>query len=140
MPAAMTGIPPEDLEAVWPHVAGLLADVCTRSRGKESLVELRAALGAGAKQLWSWWTPAGTVQALAVTEIVPYPGVRICRVCVATGERREEWLLNGLTAIEAWALEQGCERIEPVCRLGWERELKALGYRAHHTIMSKELS
>ena len=76
----MTGVLPEELEAVWPLVAGLLAEVCTRSRGKESLVELRAALGAGHKQLWVWCADAG-VQALAVTDIAVYPAARICRIC-----------------------------------------------------------
>src|SRR5215470_6330557 len=87
MPAAMTGVLPEELEMVWPLVAGLLAAVCTRSRGKESLVELRAALGAGSRQLWVWCSADAGVQALAVTDIAVYPAARICRISICTGDR-----------------------------------------------------
>ena len=66
MPAAMTGVLPEELEAVWPLVAGL-------------------------------------------------------------------------AAIEAWAREQGCDAVEPFCRPGWKRELRALGYRERHVLMRKAL-
>jgi hypothetical protein len=140
MPPAMTGILPEQIDAVWPLVAPSLAAVCTRSRGKDSLAELLAAFGAGRKQLWIWWPSAAGLEALAVTEIVDYPAIKICRVCIATGAARHAWLAPGLAVIEAWAREQGCDAVEPVARLGWKRDLKALGYRAHHVIMSKELS
>jgi hypothetical protein len=141
MPAVMTGVLPEQLEAVWPHVATLLAEVCTRSRGKESLVELRAALGGGIKQLWTWWEPdgKGTVRALAVTDVAVYPGTRICRISICVGAGRRAWLSDGLAAIEAWAREQGCDAVEPFCRPGWKRELQALGYRERHVLMRKEL-
>ena len=138
MPAAMTGVPSGDLEAAWPLVVPLLERVVRRSRGKESLVELRAALGAGAKQLWVWCSDAG-VQALAVTDIAVYPAARICRISICTGEARREWLTPGLAAIEAWAREQGCDAIEPFCRPGWKRELQALGYRERHVLMRKVL-
>ena len=139
MPPAMTGVLLGQLDAAWPLVAGWLEGVVARSRGKESLVELRAALVAGRKQLWIWVPGPAGVQALAVTEIVNYPATRICRVCIATGERRDQWLAPGVAVIEAWAKEQGCDAVEPVARLGWEPELKRLGYRAHHVILSKEL-
>ena len=139
LPPAMTGVLPDQVDAAWPLVAGWLEGVVARSRGKESLVELRAAFAAGRKQLWVWIPSAAGVQALAVTEIVNYPAARICRVCIATGERRDQWLAPGLAVIEAWAKAQGCDAVEPVARLGWERELKQLGYRAHHMILAKEL-
>jgi hypothetical protein len=137
----MTGVPPEDLEAVWPMVAGLLVEVCTRSRGKESLVELRAALGAGAKQLWAWFRDGGQgpVQALAVTDVAIYPGTKICRISICVGDARREWLAAGLAAIEAWARLQGCDAVEPFCRPGWKRELQDLGYRERHVLMRKAL-
>jgi len=146
LPPAMTGVLPDQVDAAWPLVAGWLEGVVARSRGKESLAELRAAFVAGRKQLWIWVPPASAgaglaagVQALAVTEIVNYPAAKICRVCIATGERRGQWLAPGLAVIEAWAKAQGCDAVEPVARLGWERELKQLGYRAHHMILAKEL-
>jgi len=138
LPAAMTGVLSGDLEATWPLVVPLLEPVVLRSRGKESLVELRAALGTGSKQLWVWCSDAG-VRALAITDVAVYPAARICRISICTGERRGEWLAPGLAAIEAWAREQGCDAVEPFCRPGWKRELQALGYRERHVLMRKVL-
>lgn len=130
-------VPASAIDAVWPEVEPWLLAVEKRSRGRESAADLRGHLAAGALQLWLWQDDG--IKALAVAEIMELPGTRLCRVRIATGRDRRAWLGPGLAAIEAWAAENGCSAVEPICRRGWEPELKALGYRTHHIEMSKEL-
>lgn len=61
-----------------------------------------------------------------------------CIVTHAAGEDRADWL-HLWAVIEAWAKDIGCQRIEAVCRPGWEPDLKTLGLRKRHVVMEKRL-
>lgn len=130
-------VPPDRIEAVWPEVKPWFLAVEKRSRGRETAASLKDKLGKAMLQLWLWRTDE--VKALAVTEVLDLPGCRVCKVIIATGRDRKEWLAPGLAAIEEWAALNGCAFVDPVPRPGWERELKALGYHTHHYQMSKDL-
>lgn len=130
-------IPADRLSDWWATVLPWLEAVERRSKGKESVARLRAGLEDEALQLWLWYR--GELRALAVTEVVQYPGARMVRVRICTGRDRHEWLAAGLAAIEQWGRTLGCDAVEPIARRGWQRDLKALGYRCDHLIMTKGL-
>ena len=130
-------VPRDRLSDWWATVLPWLDAVERRSKGKESAAALRAELEAGTAQLWMWYRDE--LRALAVTEVLQMPGCKIVRVRIVTGRERHEWAAPSLAAIEAWAAEIGCSAVEPICRRGWERDLRALGYRADHLIMHKEI-
>ncbi len=74
-----------------------------------------------------------------VTEFYDYPRLKACNLWLLGGDLRE--LLALRPGIEAWAQGQGCTRIlggGP--RRGWERALRALGYRPDWIIYRKDLS
>lgn len=130
-------VPADRLSDWWATVLPWLEAVAQRSKGKESAERLRAGIEAEELQLWVWFR--GELRALAVTEIVQYPGTRRLRVRIVTGKDRHEWYAASLAAMEAWAAEIGCDAVEPICRRGWERDLRALGYRCDHLIMEKRV-
>ena len=130
-------IPRDRLSDWWATVLPWLEAVAQRSKGKESVERLRAGIEGEDLQLWVWFR--GELRALAVTEIVQYPGTRRLRVRIVTGKDRQEWAAASLAAMEAWAAEIGCDAVEPICRRGWERDLRALGYRCDHLIMEKRV-
>jgi len=130
-------VPAARLGDWWATVRPWLEQVEKRSKGKESVARLHEGLLAEELQLWVWWH--GELRALAVTEIVQYPGTRRLRVRIVTGRDRHEWYAASLAAMEAWAAEIGCDAVEPICRRGWERDLRALGYRCDHLIMEKRV-
>lgn len=130
-------VPRDRLSDWWADVLPWLEGVEKRSKGKESVAALRAGIEAEDLQLWVWYR--GELRALAVTEILQGPACRTCRVRIVTGRDRHEWAAASLAAIEEWALSIGCDTVEPICRRGWERDLRALGYRCDHLIMRKEL-
>lgn len=130
-------VPRDRLSDWWATVEPWLAAVERRSKGKESVASLKADLEAENVQLWIWYR--GELRALAITELLQHPGCKICRVRIVTGKDRHEWAAASLAAIERWAASVGCDAVEPICRRGWERDLRALGYRCDHLIMRKGL-
>lgn len=81
---------------------------------------------------------AARMRALAITEIVPYPRITVCKLLACTGEDAHRWV-DLLAGIEAWAKERGCGVLEPICRPGWERHLKPMGYVKTHVVLEKRL-
>lgn len=126
----------DNVDLAWPVIEPWLEAVEKRSKGRISAAQLREEVAAGGSQVWLWGEPPS---GLAVTEIVQLPTIKICKVRIATGRNRRDWLGPGLAAIEKWAAENGCQEVEPHPRPGWRRELEALGYRSHHLEMRKEI-
>jgi hypothetical protein len=137
-----SGIPAEALPDWWPLLSPMIAAACARSGGKYRAVDILRALIAREMQLWAALDPgeqsANSVAAICLTEIVNFPGKRVCRILAGTGERRERWV-HFAEEIGDWARLQGCAAIEAVARPGWERDFAALGYRKTHVILEKSL-
>ncbi len=84
-------------------------------------------------QLWPLLDDGECVAAV-VTEIAGYPRLRALRLIGCAGRDRDAWL--GLHRhIVRWARDQGCERMEALCRPGWARALAPLGYRTRHLLL-----
>ena len=137
MPAQLAGVQPDQLKLLWPYVREWFELIEKSSRGRESVDDLRQAVEAGRMQLWIWWPEPTKVHAVCLTEIVVCPGTKICRIRACVGTDRSKWLAAALPVIEQWAASVGSDLVEPIARIGWERDLKALGYRKHHVLMSK---
>lgn len=130
-------IAPDRLDAIWPAVLPWLEAIERRAKGRETVAGIRSDLDQQNAQLWLWWRHE--LRALAITEIRQFPGAKVCRIRICTGIDRDLWLADGLERIEAWAISIGCAQVEASARLGWERDLKMLGYRKHHILCSKEV-
>jgi len=76
------------------------------------------------------------IKAVAITEIAAYPRITVCKLLACTGDDAARWV-ELLAPIEAWAKSRGCAAMEPICRPGWERRLKPLGYRKTHVVLEK---
>lgn len=140
MPAALAGVQPDQVRVLWPYLREWFELIEKSSRGRESAVQLLHAVEQGTVQCWIWWPEPNRVKAVAVTEVIICPSTKVCRIRACVGVDRSEWLGQALPVIEAWAKEQGCGIVEPVARVGWERDLKALGYRKNHLIMGKRVA
>ena len=144
----LRGTAPAELPALWRCIRDRIAGCCERSGGKYEPVDVLRNVLTGRMQLWlaldersdSGEPPseAAGIKALALTEIVSYPRLVVCKLLACTGEDAGRWI--GLLAeIEVWAKERGCSVLEPICRPGWERRLKPIGYRKTHVVLEKSL-
>ena len=75
------------------------------------------------------------VKACALTEV--------CRKAVVlafcAGRDREEWRDEMVDEIKRWAKSRGLTRFRIICRPGWTREMKALGFKETHRVLEREI-
>jgi hypothetical protein len=83
-----------------------------------------------------WDDAAGRALALVGTHTDRDQKAMMIRWC--TGRARRRWL-HLVEDLAAHARRQGCTVLKPVARLGWKRDLEALGFHATHICMEKDL-
>lgn len=88
-------------------------------------------------QLWVVWN-AGKVDAVGITELATYPGLKVCRIVICVGEDHIDWLPL-IVDLEGWAKSFECQAMQNFARPGWERPLKAYGYEKTHVVLEKGL-
>lgn len=88
-------------------------------------------------QLWAIWS-GEQLEAVVLTEIIDYPRKRYCNVHGLAGVNHKRWL-HLVWNIEEWAKTKGCDGIESAHgRVGFERELKELGWKSAARYFEKE--
>jgi len=129
---------PQEIAKLWPTIRDRIGSCCERSGGKYAPADVLLNFLNGRMELWLVMDEAGAIQALVITEIVAYPRITVCRLLACTGDDAALWV-DLLASMEAWAKSRGCAAMEPICRPGWERRLKPLGYRKTHVVLEKSL-
>ncbi len=99
--------------------------------GPLTMPEVLHEIGSGQAQFWPGQNCA------LVTQIVPYEGMKVCRVLTAGGDKQE--LRDMRTGIAALARMKGCTHLEVEGRKGWERELKSDGFEFASVVLRKQL-
>ena len=134
---------PEDVEAFWPHVQGLIAQACVRSL--YDLAGCRRSLRAGRALLWIVWDDEkGAIIAALTTELHGINGRLLCFIAALGGHSRDRWL-NLIGGVEAYAQAEGCVAVIVMGRPGWARALRQGrrerlgGYRLRGIILEKGL-
>lgn len=124
-----------EVNAVWSEARVWIEDSTSRSGGKYTADDVRAACEMGDQQLWMvWWD--GVLKAVATTQLWRFPGKSVCKIDIVTGDGMKFWAPLR-TIIEDWARNQGCESMWALARPGWERV--APDYRKTHVLLEKEL-
>jgi hypothetical protein len=136
-PYQLYGIPPEQVDTVWPKIEHLLVNSASRTRGKYAVADIKAGVLAGHAQLWVWDSP--TALAVLVTEIAVYPQNRVCIISTGVGDDADEWWDRSLARLEDFARFAGCTDMLIQCRPGWERRIRTAGYSKTHIEMEKRL-
>jgi hypothetical protein len=122
----------EKLAPLWGQFLPAIAD-----RGDETLDELIDLVIHGTVQVGLVWDGK---RAHALIGIIRRKTGReiIGEVHWATGFGSKDWQ-HLLPELERYLKETGCTLIKPICRPGWQRLLKAHGYKRTHVLMEKSL-
>ena len=132
--------------AQWP--IGLLNELPVRayrdiesaikhSYGERNLENIMEELVKGEKQVWMLSTD-DEFKATIITHIVEHPQKKTCELIYLGGEDMLD-MIPEFTAIEDWAVENGCKDFQAVGRPGWERVLKSHGYERRYITVGRNL-
>lgn len=130
-----TGILAPDTPLYMPEAWELLRTAAERN-GLYTEESVRAALLKSEWQLWCVFA-GERMKAAAITETALYPAGMRCTVLLCGGSDMEQWLKPCLSAIEAWAAENGCARMRIEGRPGWAKALPDYEWRS--VVLTKEL-
>src|SRR5262245_29701165 len=121
----------------WPTVASWVAEALTNGKADIGPNDVRVRLAQGLMHLWLMWDDeAKTARGIVVTEIADSVRGKYCNLVVVAGERGSFPAWHSMTyAIIAWAQRNGCVRLEGGGREGWQRLVKADGWRKVRTVL-----
>ncbi len=130
----IAGVQADQMMALWPHVKDYFRSFEDRSDGELTAGELLTCVIDKKLQCWVA-TDGEVVKACALTEISRKTVV----LAFCAGRDREEWRDEMVDEIKRWAKSIGLNRFRIICRPGWTREMKALGFKETHRVLEREI-
>ena len=118
----LIGLPAQELPQHWSVVAPMLQRALSKSQGDLRLEDLYTKIFERDMQLWGWLIE-GEITACCVTQVLTFPGNKICSIPFIAGCGMKDWI-HVEPQLVAWAKEQGCNQLEGYCRPGWVRMLR----------------
>lgn len=125
----------DDVANAWPMVSPMLDRVISRN-SRYSLESVRAKLDQKTYCLLVAATEK-ELQSCCIITINEYPAQRWLTIIMCAGDNMVQWLVDGIAFIEKFARWQDCAGIELTGRRGWERALRALGFKRRDMMMEK---
>lgn len=128
----------EMIPHVWEDVRPLLKKATDLSGGRYDVDDLLDPLNAGMTELWT--VADDKLLAAFITVIQRFPRKSVLSIPIIGGDGMAEWLVPGLTAMEAYAKENGCSILEGGGRRAWAKVLAEAGWKTDRIVIEKELS
>jgi hypothetical protein len=136
--AQLICVDPKRVDVIWPLAAPLLRAAIART-GLSAFADIEHDVLRGDALLWlaaSGKESAPTIEAAASTRLQLTDAGKVCVITACSGKDRLRWLPL-IAGIEAYAKDEGCQRVRIFGRKGWLRVLD--GYEEEHVVMDKEL-
>lgn len=134
----LTSVPIEDLKAVWPIVAPLLAPAVARSGRRLTMRRSFEALQDGRYLLWLARQEDLVVHAAFLTRTASYPNRTVLAVDCAGGTGMDDWLEAADRTFRAFAADSGLGGVEMSGRRGWLKILGRLGWKETFVVMETD--
>lgn len=134
----VSAVGPESLVNFIKEGYRVFSDAVATSQGRWQVSDVLEQLYKGEQQLWVAYDDQ--IHGVVTTRIIEYPRLRSLAMELCAGDEIELWKAPMLEAIEQFASDCGCAKIEMVGRKGWERFLKADGFQKTHFIYEKDLT
>ena len=130
----IAGVQADQMMALWPHVKDYFRSFEELSKGELTAGELLTYVIDKKMQCWIA-TDGSVVKACALTEVIKKTIV----LSFCAGRDREEWRDEMVDEIKRWAKSIGLGWFRIICRPGWVRELKVLGFKETHRVLEREI-
>lgn len=126
-------ITPHLTSKAWPLIEQWVTDALTAGAADMAPEAVRYHLERGTMQLWlAWDENARRAKGCCITEIAESVRGRCCNLVAVAGLDFKQWRPL-IATIKAWAVEQGCVRLEAGGRDGWQRYVRSDGWRKVRT-------
>jgi hypothetical protein len=126
--------------AVWVRLTPYLKTALDHCYGELSESSIKALVAADRQQIWVALAGEGAeLLGVILTEVTEYPCLRVLRIVLLQGISFRDWSGHARVALEIFAREQGCERLEASGRKGLARLLAPLGFEVAYTTLIMEV-
>jgi hypothetical protein len=137
--AKLICVDPARVHELWPLAAPLLRSAISRT-GLSAFVDIEQDVLRGNALLWiavSNMEGALTIEAAASTLLQLTDAGKVCVITACSEKDRLRWLPL-IAGIEAYAKDEGCQRVRIFGRKGWLRVLD--GFEEEQIVMDKKLN
>ena len=125
---------------VWVRLTPYLQEALRHCHGELSESSIKALVAADRQQIWVALAGEGAeLLGVIVSECTEYPCLRVLRIVLLQGISFRDWGAHARVALEIFAREQGCERLEASGRKGLARLLAPLGFEVAYTTLIMEV-
>ena len=130
-------LPPRMIAKAWPLVCDWVTSALIEGKADIAPDDVRTRLECGEMALWVFLDGAHA-KGCVVTEFADSVRGKCCNLVVVAGHDFPSWR-HFTETIKAWARTHGCVRLEGGGRDGWQRLVKADGWRRVRTIVEMRL-
>lgn len=121
----VSAVPPDGIQFIKDQVLGQLAPVSRYTNGRYLAEDMVRLCEAGSSALFIAFEPDGAervdVMGAVVVALNQYPRRKVLFVQFVGGDRTRLWRQNMYELLKRFALDNGCDGIEGVGRIGWLR-------------------
>jgi hypothetical protein len=125
---------------VWARLVPYFTEALKWCHGELSESSIKALIAADRAQVWvALAGESAELLGTILTEVTEYPCLRVLRVVLLQGVSFKDWGGYARVALEAYAREHGCERLEASGRKGLTRLLAPLGFEPAYVTLIMEV-
>jgi hypothetical protein len=126
--------------AVFVRLTPYFAEALKHCHGELSESSIKAYIAADKMQVWVALAGDGAeLLGVILTECTEYPCLRVLRIVLLQGISFRDWGGHARVALEAYARENQCERLEASGRKGLTRLLAPLGFEPAYVTLIMEV-
>lgn len=126
--------------AVWIRLVPYITEALRWCNGELSESSIKALIAAEKMQVWIALSGEGAeLLGVIISEITEFPCLRTLRIVLLQGTAFRDWSGFARVALEAFARENQCQRLEASGRKGLARLLAPLGFSVAYTTLIYEL-
>lgn len=135
----ITQIPPQYTDLVWPVISDFVEQSTSYSGDRTESEDVKNDCENGTVFLWVAHDEDHETHGFVTGQFINYPGMKVLALQFTGGRNIKSWANDMWSALELFARDNGCSKIEGAGRIGWLRFMKQFGCTPAFYIYEKDL-
>ena len=132
-------VPTGYVQFVWPVIKDFVDKSAAYSGGRTSSEKIKKDCEDGTVFLWVAHDDEHETHGFVTGQLSDYSDMKVLALQFTGGRKLKEWANDMWSALEDFARENGCSKIEGAGRIGWLRFMKQFGCTPAFYIYEKDL-